>query len=99
MGVKDLYFDVLLELVVGYIALFIIVKVLGKTQLNQITPFDFISALVMGDLVSGAIFEQKVGIFLILFATGVWGVLIYLTEWLTKNFGGCATYLKEDRLC
>ena len=89
MGVKDLYFDVLLELVVGYIALFIIVKVLGKTQLNQITPFDFISALVMGDLVSGAIFEREVDVFVILFAIVVWGVLIYLTEWLTQKFGGC----------
>ncbi|HEY4549965.1 MAG TPA: DUF421 domain-containing protein, partial [Bacillus sp. (in: firmicutes)] len=36
-----MYFNVLVELVIGYIALFIIVKFLGKTQLNQITPFDF----------------------------------------------------------
>lgn len=85
MEVKDLYFNVLLELVVGYIALFIIVKALGKTQLNQITPFDFISALVMGDLVGGAIFERKVGVFVILFAIVVWGCLIYMTEWLTQK--------------
>jgi uncharacterized membrane protein YcaP (DUF421 family) len=85
VGVKDLYFDVLLELVVGYIALFIIVKFLGKTQLNQITPFDFISALIMGDLVGNAIFEKKVGIIIILFAVGVWGALIYTTEWLTQK--------------
>jgi uncharacterized membrane protein YcaP (DUF421 family) len=83
--VKHLYFNVLLELVIGYIALFIIVKFLGKTQLNQITPFDFISALVMGDLVGSAIFNQKVGILAILFAIAVWGSLIFISEMLTQK--------------
>ena len=83
--VKYLYFNVLLELVIGYIALFIIVKFLGKTQLNQITPFDFISALVMGDLVGSAIFNQKVGILAILFAIAVWGALIFISEMLTQK--------------
>lgn len=85
MEVKHLYFNVLLELVIGYIALFIIVKFLGKTQLNQITPFDFISALVMGDLVGSAIFNQKVGILAILFAIAVWGALIFISEMLTQK--------------
>lgn len=33
------------ELIVGFVALFILTKILGKTQISQITPFDFISSI------------------------------------------------------
>ena len=56
------YLEILVELIIGYFALFITVKCLGKTQISQITPFDFISALVLGDLVSGAVFEEHISI-------------------------------------
>jgi len=62
-----------------------IVKFLGKMQLSQITPFDFISALVMGDIVGNAIFNQEVNVLVILFSLGVWGALVYITEWLTQK--------------
>ena len=74
------YLEILVELIIGYFALFITVKCLGKTQISQITPFDFISALVLGDLVSGAVFEEHISIGKILFAIAVWGLLIYMTD-------------------
>lgn len=40
------YLSVAVELVCGLGILFIILKLLGKTQFSQITPFDFISALI-----------------------------------------------------
>jgi len=79
------YLDIFIELVVGYIALFVTVKCLGKTQINQITPFDFISALVLGDLVGSAVFDAKASIMKILFAIVIWGSLIYLTEFATQK--------------
>lgn len=79
------YLGILAELVIGYFSLFITVKFLGKTQLSQITPFDFISALVLGDLVGGAIFDKKAGIVKIIFAVAVWGTLIYVTELATQK--------------
>lgn len=79
------YLGILIELVIGYIALFITVKCLGKTQISQITPFDFISSLVLGDLVGSAIFDDKAGLLKILFAIGIWGALIFLTEMATQK--------------
>ncbi|HYK72547.1 MAG TPA: YetF domain-containing protein, partial [Pseudoneobacillus sp.] len=74
------------ELVVGYIALFILAKVLGKTQITQITTFDFISAVVVGELVGNALFDEEIGIKKILFAVIIWGTLIYTTEIITQKF-------------
>jgi uncharacterized membrane protein YcaP (DUF421 family) len=79
------YLDILIELVMGYIALFITVKCLGRTQISQITPFDFISSLVLGDLVGSAIFDEKAGLLKILFAILVWGALIFFTEIATQK--------------
>jgi uncharacterized membrane protein YcaP (DUF421 family) len=79
------YFEILVELIIGYFALFITVKCLGKTQISQITPFDFISALVLGDLVSNPVFQEDISIVKILFAIAVWGSLIYLTDMASQK--------------
>ena len=78
------YLEILVELIIGYFALFITVKCLGKTQISQITPFDFISALVLGDLVSGAVFKNIV-VPEISFAIAVWGLLIYMTDFASQK--------------
>ncbi len=79
------YVQMLVELVGGYVFLFIMVKVLGKTQISQITPFDFISALVLGEFVGSAVFDPKINLLKILFGITVWGLLIYLTELTTQK--------------
>src|SRR3954467_8350942 len=82
------FFQILVELVSGLIFLFAVTKVLGKTQFSQVTPFDFISALMLGELVGNAVYDDKISIWEIAFATFVWGVLIYILEMLTQKFKG-----------
>ncbi|MEH7476696.1 DUF421 domain-containing protein, partial [Bacillus altitudinis] len=62
------FFNILIELFIGFFALFSITKLLGKTQFAQITPFDFISALILGEMVGNAIFDPEVSVLHILFA-------------------------------
>ncbi|MCC9087404.1 MULTISPECIES: DUF421 domain-containing protein [Bacillus] len=80
------FLSILVELFIGFSALFFITKLLGKTQFAQITPFDFISALILGEMVGNAIFDPEVKIQHILFAVAIWGVLIYTVEWLSQRF-------------
>ncbi|TYR79482.1 DUF421 domain-containing protein [Priestia megaterium] len=74
-----------LELFIGFICLFILTKLLGRATITQLTTFDFISALVLGELVGNALYDAEVGISKILFAVIFWGVLIYLTELITQK--------------
>ncbi|MDO7284253.1 DUF421 domain-containing protein [Shouchella clausii] len=74
------------ELAIGLVALLILTRVMGKTSFAQITPFDFISALILGELVGNAIYDEKVKIGTILFSIFIWGVLLYLMGWLTQKF-------------
>ncbi|HWO98449.1 MAG TPA: DUF421 domain-containing protein [Bacillus sp. (in: firmicutes)] len=74
-----------LELFVGFFSLFFLTRLLGKMTITQITTFDFISALVLGELVGNALYDHDIGLAEILFAVSFWGILIFSTEILTQK--------------
>ncbi|WLR59563.1 DUF421 domain-containing protein [Guptibacillus hwajinpoensis] len=88
--------SITLELLVGFLALLVLTKALGKTQITQITPFDFISSLVLGELVGNAIYDKEVNILSIIYAVLLWGVLIYIVEWITQKFRGTRSILEGN---
>lgn len=74
------------ETLFGIFALFILTKVLGKTQISQLTPFDFIAAIVIGELVGNALFDKETGILDIGYVILLWGVILYTIEMITQKF-------------
>ncbi|WP_163529855.1 DUF421 domain-containing protein [Halobacillus ihumii] len=82
------YLQMFAEIIFGFVALFLITKILGKTQITQITPFDFISALVLGELVGNALYDGEVGLRQMAFMIVLWGILISVTELITQKFKG-----------
>lgn len=85
----DLYLDIAGKLFFGFIALLFMARVLGKKELAQLTPFDFIYAIVLGGIVEESIYEDAASWRHVWFAVAVWGVL--------HHAAGKAT-LKSDRL-
>ncbi|MBY7143127.1 DUF421 domain-containing protein [Virgibacillus sp. NKC19-3] len=82
------------ETLFGFFALFILTKVLGKTQISQLTAFDFIASLILGELVGNALFDDKAGIPQIAFVIGLWGALLYLTEIISQKFKGTRSLIE-----
>lgn len=80
------YLYIFVELGIGLIVLFAMTKLNGKTQISQITPFEFISALVLGELVGNAIYDKEVSVLQILFAVIVWAALLVGIEWIELKF-------------
>ncbi|WP_413380364.1 DUF421 domain-containing protein [Alkalihalobacillus sp. 1P02AB] len=74
-----------IELFVGFFALLVLTKFLGKNQITQLTPFDFISALVLGELVGNAIYDPSIGLHYVLYAIVFWGTLIFFIEMITQK--------------
>lgn len=74
------------ETVFGILALFVLTKLLGKTQISQLTAFDFIAAVVLGELVGNALFDKKTGILEIGYVILLWGVILYAIELVTQKF-------------
>ncbi len=80
------FISLTIELLVGFFALHIATKILGKNQITQLTPFDFISALVLGELVGNAIYDPEIGLQYVIYAVFFWAALIYSVEMLTQKF-------------
>lgn len=87
-NIMDNMLPMLYETVFGIIALFLLTKLLGKTQIAQLTAFDFIAAIVLGELVGNALFDEKAGIFEIGYVIFLWGTLLYIVEMITQKFKG-----------
>jgi len=90
------YFSIIIELFFGFILLFIIIKIVGKTQFSQITPFDFISALILGELVGNAVYDNQVKLGHITSAILFWGFLIYIVEIITQKFNSTRKILEGE---
>ncbi|MFC4559356.1 DUF421 domain-containing protein [Virgibacillus kekensis] len=85
---------ILVETLVGFTSLLLLTKVLGKTQITQLTAFDFVAALVLGELVGNALFDDQAGVFEIIYAVFIWGVILYVTEIVTQKFKGTRNILE-----
>ena len=85
--------QITIELLVGFVLL-IATKILGKTQISQLTPFDFISAIVLGELVGNSIYDPKIKVWSILYSVFVWVILIYTIEVITQKVRGTRRFLK-----
>jgi len=82
----DGYFHIFTDTVFGFFALFLLTKILGKTQISQLTAFDFISAVILGELVGNALFDKNTGIAKMAFVIALWGVLLYSVEMVVQKF-------------
>lgn len=88
------YIHIFFELVIGFLALLLLTRLLGKTTMNQFSAFDFIAVLILGELVGAAMYVRGVNLLHIIFAMFIWGALIYLSAHFTQKFRKSRKYLE-----
>ncbi|MGP4081321.1 YetF domain-containing protein [Pseudalkalibacillus sp. R45] len=74
------------KLVLGFFLLFLLIRIIGKKLIDQFTPFHFISAIVLSELLGNAVYEKTVPISYILFSILLWGSLLFSVEYLLQKF-------------
>ncbi|WP_409298694.1 DUF421 domain-containing protein [Peribacillus sp. SCS-26] len=89
-----LYLSIVLKLVAGLAALVVVTRLVGKKRMSQVTPFDFVYALILGGMVEETIYHTDHTIPQMLFSVAVWGALIYSVEKLTQKFDKLRAPLK-----
>ncbi|MUK88263.1 DUF421 domain-containing protein [Ornithinibacillus sp. L9] len=80
--------DLTIKVVVGFFLLFFITKILGKTTIKQLTPFDFITAIVLSELLGNGIYEENVSLINIFHTVFLWGILMIMMEKGLLKFKG-----------
>ncbi|WP_053364902.1 DUF421 domain-containing protein [Bacillus sp. FJAT-27245] len=81
-----MYGTIALKLIVGFFALVVVTRLLGKKEMSQLTPYDFVFAILLGGIIEESVYDEKVNIFHVLFAVAIWGGVSYIVEKLGERF-------------
>ncbi|SDN11558.1 Uncharacterized membrane protein YcaP, DUF421 family [Fictibacillus solisalsi] len=81
-----LYFSIILKLVIGLAALVFVTRLLGKSRMSQVTPLDFVYALILGGTVEETIYHQDHTIPQMLFSIAIWSGLMFAVEKIVQKF-------------
>jgi uncharacterized membrane protein YcaP (DUF421 family) len=95
-GDDKVFMELTIKLLLGFVFLFITTKFVGKTTIKQLTPFDFLGTLILGEILGNALFDEEVRIVHVFYATFVWGGLIIGSETLTLKFKGLRSFLEGN---
>lgn len=74
------YLPIVIKLFIAFAGLWCLTRLLGKREISQLSPFDFISALVLSELVGNTIYDGQVSFWKLIFALAFWAGLSYLFE-------------------
>lgn len=81
----EIALSVVSKLLIGLVSLMIVVRVLGRKSLAQITPYDFVYTLVLGGILEESIYDDKVSIWHLILGIGLWGILIFSLEIISRK--------------
>ena len=74
------------KLTVGLIGVMIVIRLLGHKELAQITPLDFVYALILGSIVEESLYETTTPVYHMVIMLAYWGLLIYgMEKFAMKN--------------
>ncbi|NGM85102.1 DUF421 domain-containing protein [Paenibacillus sp. 7124] len=74
-----------IKLVTGFIGLWIMTRLLGKKEISQLTPFDFVSSLMLSEIVGNTIYQEDARYFQLVYGLVLWGGLSYFFEKVTQH--------------
>ena len=80
------YTMITVKLVTAFFGLWLMTKLLGKKEISQLTPFDFISSLMLSELVGNTIYDREVHFMMLIYALVLWMVLSLALEKIVQIF-------------
>lgn len=80
--------EIVVRAAVVYLLVWLIVRCTGKRELAEMTAFELVLLVVMGDLIQQAVTQQDTSIVGGMLAVGTIGFLIVATSYLTWRFKG-----------
>lgn len=82
----DIFVTIGVKLIISFFSLWIITFITGRKTLSQLTPLDFLTSLILSEIVGNTIYDGEVKIWHLLFALFIWCSLSFLFEKATIHF-------------
>ncbi len=78
--------SITIKVIIGFVTLLIVVRLLGKKELSQLTPIDLVYLLVLGGLLEESIYDDKVPFWEVLYTAFLWAILVFLFDLCIRKF-------------
>ena len=78
--------DIVLRATVAFVALYGLLRLLGKRELGQLTPFELVMMIVMGDLIQQGVTHNDFSLTGALLALSTFAFLAVSLSWITYLF-------------
>ncbi len=92
----DMYIGIATKMIVGSIGIFILIRLIGKKAVSELTPFDLIYVVILGAIVEESIYDDMVNIFHVLFAIVLWGIVVYVVEKILEHTERLSSLLQGE---
>jgi uncharacterized membrane protein YcaP (DUF421 family) len=87
------FYYITVKLVTAMVGLWLITKLLGKKEISQLTAFDFVSSLMLSEIVGNTLYDKEVTISELLYALLLWTLMAVFMEKLVQFIPGLSKYL------
>lgn len=85
-----------IKIIAGFIALMVVIRFIGKKELTEVTPFDFVFIVILGGTLEEGVYDEKVKIWDVLYTIGLWTALYLLTDFLVRKFEKLRPIIKGE---
>lgn len=79
------FIHMFIKLTIGFILFFVLIRIIGQKIIGQYSPYHFITAIVLSELLGNSIYQREVTITEIIFAIVVWGCLLFIIEYIFQK--------------
>lgn len=79
----DFYY-ITVKLVTGLVGLWLITRLLGRKEISQLTAFDFVSSLMLSEIVGNTLYDKEVRLIELVYALLLWAALSIALEKLVQ---------------
>lgn len=76
----DMYIGIVTKMIIGLIGVFMLICLIGKKAISELTPFDILYVIILGAIIEEAIYDDKVSVLHVIFAIVLWGLFVFGIE-------------------
>ncbi|MCM3316198.1 DUF421 domain-containing protein [Rummeliibacillus stabekisii] len=85
-----------LKVILGFIALMLVIRLMGKKELSEVTPFDIVFLLMLGGILEETLYDNKVQVWYFLYAIILWTVLSFMTNLVVRKYDKLRPFIKGE---
>jgi uncharacterized membrane protein YcaP (DUF421 family) len=78
--------DIVIRAAITFVALWFVVRVTGKRQISQLSAFELILLVTLGDLVAQGVLQDDTSLTAAMLAVGTFALLSVLVSWVSWRF-------------